>query len=90
MKYDFLHEAEEVSLRSDAPRQCSEIDSILEQLGYTLHEDIYSLERSGAHATLAVGVIGPCRHPQEGIRSISTLGNVGRGKACLPACDIAY
>jgi hypothetical protein len=47
MKYDFLHEAEEVYLRSDAPGQCSVIHSILEQLGYTLHEDVYSLERPG-------------------------------------------
>jgi len=47
MKYDFLHEAEEVNLVSDAPRQCSVIHSILEQQGYTLHEDVYSLERRG-------------------------------------------
>src|SRR5262245_28502431 len=47
MKYDFLHEAEEVYLVSDAPRPCSVIHSILEQLGYTLHEDVYSLERPG-------------------------------------------
>ena len=45
MKYDFLHEAEEVYLESDAPRPCSVVHSILEQLGYTLHEDVYSLDR---------------------------------------------
>jgi hypothetical protein len=48
MKYDFLHEAEEVYLRSEARRPCSVVHSILEQLGYTLHEDVYSLDREGA------------------------------------------
>jgi len=45
MNYDFLHEAEEVYLVSESPRQCSIIHSIPEQLGYTLHENVYSLER---------------------------------------------
>ena len=47
MDYDFLHEAEDVYLVSDVPRRCSVIHSILAQLGYTLHEDVYSLERPG-------------------------------------------
>jgi len=47
MDYDFLHEAEEVYLVSDVPRRCSIIHSILVQLGYTLHEDVYSLDRQG-------------------------------------------
>src|SRR5215471_413268 len=47
MDYDFLHEAEDVYLVSDVPRRCSVIHSILVQLGYTLHEDVYSLERPG-------------------------------------------
>ena len=47
MDYNWLHEAEEVSLVSQSPRHFPEVGSILLNLGYTLHEDVFSLDRPG-------------------------------------------
>lgn len=45
MGHDYLHEAEEVLLRSDVDRPCEEVWRLLPQLGYTLHEDVFTLLR---------------------------------------------
>ncbi len=48
MKYDYLHESETVCLHANTPRPCNEVVSVLEELGFTLHEDIFTLDRAGS------------------------------------------
>lgn len=48
MNYDYLHESETVSLQTPSPRSCNELVPVLQTLGFTLHEDIFSLDRVGS------------------------------------------
>ena len=45
MDYDKLHEVEVVTLRSESPRPLSELLPIFTSQGFTLHDDVVSLDR---------------------------------------------
>ena len=45
--YEFLHEAEDVWLVSDHRRPAEEVWAVLKSCGFTLHDDVFELERSG-------------------------------------------
>ena len=45
--YEYLHEVECVELRSDAKRTVSELLQAFRSNGFTLHDDVVSLDRSG-------------------------------------------
>jgi hypothetical protein len=47
MSYEYLHEVETVELRSSTLRTVSELLPVLERLGFTLHDDVVSLDRNG-------------------------------------------
>lgn len=43
--YDYLHEAEDVVLRSENDRPCGALWKLLRAQGFTLHEDVFSFDR---------------------------------------------
>src|SRR5260370_40130334 len=45
MSFDYLHEVEVVSFQTDSPQQVAPLAALLESLGFTLHDDVYSLDR---------------------------------------------
>jgi hypothetical protein len=45
--YHFLHEVEVVSFVASAPRRVSTIGKFLRQLGFSLHDDVFSFDRKG-------------------------------------------
>ena len=47
MNYDYLHETETVRFEADQPRSCRDLARILRRLGFTRHEDVFSLDRKG-------------------------------------------
>lgn len=47
MNYDFFHEIEIVAFRPPVPRPRSEVAKILLPLGFTRHDDVVSLDRTG-------------------------------------------
>jgi hypothetical protein len=55
MEYSYLHEAERVRLRSATPRPRLELLEVLTSQGFSLHEDVLSLDRGGK--------IPPWQHP---------------------------
>src|SRR4051794_279088 len=64
MEYENLHEFETVELRSATMRATSELLPVFERLGFTLHDDVVSLDRKG--------VIPPWQHPS--IVEVEILG----------------
>ena len=67
--YSYLHELESVSFFSDGPRKRSELLRMLTAEGFTLHDDVLSLDR--------VGLVPPWQH-----RSIVELKVARKGKEC--------
>lgn len=47
MEYDYLHEVEQVELRSPNSRSLSELPTTFKQLGFTIHDDVLCLDRIG-------------------------------------------
>lgn len=47
MNYDHLHEVEVVEFHATEPRPLSELLPLFKSLGFTLHDDVLSLDRSG-------------------------------------------
>jgi hypothetical protein len=45
MAYEYLHEVEVVTLRSETPRPLSELLPVFTSQGFTLHDDVVSLDR---------------------------------------------
>lgn len=45
MDYGFLHEAEDVVLRSENERSCAALWNLLQTQGFTLHGDVFSFDR---------------------------------------------
>jgi hypothetical protein len=46
-EYSYLHEAEDVWLRSDTVRWCTELWQALPELGFTLDEDVFTVDQAG-------------------------------------------
>jgi len=45
MEFDYLHESEELVLRTQAKQPCALLWQVLAEQGFTLHEDVFSLDR---------------------------------------------
>lgn len=55
MGYEYLHEVESVELRSASKRPLHELLPVFRSLGFTLHDDVVSLDR--------IGKVPPWQHP---------------------------
>ncbi len=69
MKYEHLYEVEHVEIHSQVARPVAELAPIFLKLGFTVHDDVVSLDRRGRippwqHSSLVEIVIGRLKEDQ--------------------------